>query len=242
MSLKEKLYQHRPQTVRAKTHGLNSCKLYFFRGRDTVPFLLGRRVYLVGQQQAEKSSNNFGHNMTGVRNFTHLDNALICFEGFSGPALSVAGPGALCVGPALFVSGPGALCRAPALSASGPAISASGLAKLSLSVSGSALCIACFLCWALAQRPFCVGACALCVGPRRSPGARCVWARRSLCRAPALSRRSVSGPGALSLGPRPLCRAPMLSRSLCPAPALSRCRGSSTPAADLTQVNSKKLK
>ena len=56
------------------------------------------------------------------------------------------------------------------------------------------------------------------------PGALCsVRTRCSLCRVPALFRSlsratalSVSGPGALCVGPRrSLCRAPQLSRSLC---------------------------
>ena len=69
---------------------------------------------------------------------------------------------------------------------------------------------------------------ALCVGPRRSPGALpalsvsgpdalCAGPRRSLCRGPALS---VSGPGALCVEPRrSLCVG--ARRSLCRGPALS---------------------
>ena len=68
------------------------------------------------------------------------------------PALSVSGPGALCVGPwhflcrgpALSVSGPGAL---PALSLSGPGALWSGLGALCVAARRS-LCPGRSLCWA----------------------------------------------------------------------------------------------
>ena len=110
-------------------------------------------------------------------------------------ALSVSGPGALCVGPrfrapTLFVSGPGAVCFGARRSL---------CRRLALSVSGPG---------------------AVCVWPRRylyqGPSLSRSFCR-SLCRAPALS---VSGRGALCIKGRSLA----LSVALCVGPRRSLCR------------------
>ena len=159
------------------------------------------------------------------------------------PALSVSGPGVLCVGarrsarrgPTLCV-GPGGLCVGPAalcwglgVCVSGPSALCGGrhslCRALALSLSGRRSRRS--LCRALLCRPFCVG-------PRRSlavrlgPGALCVRARRSfaLCVGMCVPSRtllplSVSDLGALH---RSLCRARRSPAvSLCRVPAL--CRG-----------------
>ena len=152
------------------------------------------------------------------------------------PPLSVSGPGAvsvLCVGPqrslcpapAVSVLGPGALCVV--LSVLGPALSVSGRSALCLGARRS-------LCRGGALRPLSVsgpsvsGPAALSVrlGPQHSPF--CVRphrslcrapARRSLCRAPALAGALVSGPALFVWGS--VSRPGTLLRFLCRTPAFS---------------------
>ena len=153
---------------------------------------------------------------------------------YRAPALSVSGPGALCVGARRSVSGPGALCVGPCV---GPWRSVSG---------PGAVCVG--LCRAPCQAPAAQRSPGtLCVGPGalfvRAPLSRFLC--RDLCRAPALSLRSPCRAGerrapARSICLRPVapalsvsaprsfcvCWVPPLSRCLCPAPGQScLCQG-----------------
>ena len=81
------------------------------RGTHAVPFLLARRGYLVGHRM--QSSQADSHNMTGIRDFTHSDNAFILLrEAFTKNDLLD-----LCVGPRHSVLGPATL--SPSLSGLG---------------------------------------------------------------------------------------------------------------------------
>ena len=161
------------------------------------------------------SHQKCGRNYMAIEYFRIKTLDISIEEGFCCKASrSVLGPGgfgvgsrrSLCRAPALSVSGPGALCVGPgavSLSVSCPAISVS---------SPVALCVR-------ARRSLCRGPALSVWGPgvgawrslRRAPalflsvGALCVGPRRFLCRDPTLS---VSGPGALSLSvscPRDFC-------------------------------------
>ena len=118
------------------------------------------------------------------------------------PALSVSGPGALCVGLSRCLSGPGALCVGPRRSLWGPVLARSLRQAPVLSVSGSP------------RRSLCRCVC----GPRhslcRAPAdALCV--RHALCRGPALFALGPGRPGPLCDARRSLCRgrSPPLSES-----------------------------
>ena len=127
-----------------------------------------------------------------------------------------APPRSLCRGPALSVLGPGALCIRPRALCVGPALSVSGPDGFCVGLRRS-----------LCRGPGFVVLCVrICVGSRRSRlGPLCIGSRRSLavCVRPqrCLCRGSVSGPALR----RSLCWAPLsvsappLSRCLCVAPS-----------------------
>ena len=141
-------------------------------------------------------------------------------------ALSLSGPGALCVGArrssdTLYVAARLSLSQSSALSRSlcrGPAVSVARPGALSLVSAPGALCVR-------ARRSLCPGPAVSVSGPGalsvsglcRAP-ALCVGARRSLCRGPAFLCQGpalfVSGPGVSVSGPGAICVG--ARRSLCP--------------------------